>query len=199
MAHLSGGLWQIRESKNNHHGGVLRLRLLKHADRTLTLGYDMATAPHTFSSLPDIAQKVTDWVNEVSRLCEPARVHWCEGSDVEFKTLRGELTARGQLKELNPATFPGCFLYRSDPSDVARVEHLTFICTRSQADAGPNNNWMDPVQARARVKSLFAGCMRGRTLYVVPYRISPRSSRSRASAQATAATRCSARKAMRGA
>jgi len=133
----------------------------------------MATAPHTFSSLPDIAQKVTDWVNEVARLCEPASVHWCEGSDVEFKTLRGELTARGALRELNPATYPGCFLYRSDPNDVARVEHLTFICTRSKADAGPNNNWMDPVQARARMSGLFAGCMRGRTLYVVPYCMGP--------------------------
>jgi phosphoenolpyruvate carboxykinase (GTP) len=92
---------------------------------------------------------------------------------MEFQRLRGELLARGELHELNQKTFPDCHLYRSDPSDVARVEHLTFICTASKEDAGPNNNWMDPVEARAKMRALFKGCMKGRTMYVVPYCMGP--------------------------
>jgi phosphoenolpyruvate carboxykinase (GTP) len=133
----------------------------------------MATAPHTLASLVDISRNVADWVAEVRELTQPARVHWCDGSQVEFRRLRGELTAGGGLRELNQATHPGCFLARSDPNDVARVEHLTYICTRSQADAGPNNNWMDPDQAKAKLRELFRGCMRGRTLFVMPYCMGP--------------------------
>ncbi len=84
-----------------------------------------------------------------------------------------ELLACGELHELNQNSFPGCHLYRSDPSDVARVEHLTYICTRSKEAAGPNNNWMDPGAAQAKMRELFRGCMRGRTLYVVPYCMGP--------------------------
>jgi phosphoenolpyruvate carboxykinase (GTP) len=87
--------------------------------------------------------------------------------------LRGELTAKGELRELNQKSFPSCVLYRSEPTDVARVEHLTFICTRSQDDAGPNNNWMDPAEAKAKMRALFRGSMQGRTLYVVPYCMGP--------------------------
>jgi phosphoenolpyruvate carboxykinase (GTP) len=87
--------------------------------------------------------------------------------------LRGELTAKGELRELNQKSFPSCVLYRSEPTDVARVEHLTFICTRSQDDAGPNNNWMDPAEAKAKMHALFRGSMQGRTLYVVPYCMGP--------------------------
>lgn len=133
----------------------------------------MATAPHALASLPEISKPVADWVATVRALTQPEKVYWCDGSQVEFQRLRGELVARGELSELNQKTFPGCFLYRSDPTDVARVEHLTFICTRSQEDAGSNNNWMDPVEAKAKMRELFRGSMKGRTLYVVPYCMGP--------------------------
>jgi phosphoenolpyruvate carboxykinase (GTP) len=112
-------------------------------------------------------------VEEVQALTQPERVYWCDGSRAEFRRLRRELITKGQLHELNQGTFPGCYLYRSDPSDVARVEHLTYICTRSKEDAGPNNNWMDPAEAKTKMRELFRGCMKGRTLYVVPYCMGP--------------------------
>jgi len=133
----------------------------------------MATAPHTLASLSDLSKNVAEWVAQVRELTQPDRVYWCDGSQVEFRRLRGELSARGELRELNQRTYPGCFLARSDPNDVARVEHLTFICTRSQEDAGPNNLWMDPTEARAKMRELFRDCMKGRTLYVVPYCMGP--------------------------
>jgi phosphoenolpyruvate carboxykinase (GTP) len=133
----------------------------------------MATVPHTLASLSDMARNVSDWVAEVRQLTQPDRVRWCDGSQLEFRRLRGELAAKGELRELNQKSYPGCFLYRSDPSDVARVEHLTFICTRSKEDAGPNNNWMEPTAAKAKMRELFRGCMQGRTLYVVPYCMGP--------------------------
>ncbi len=133
----------------------------------------MATAPHTLASLSDISKKVADWVAEVGKLVQPDRVQWCDGSQMEFRRLRGELVARGEMHELNQKSFPGCFLSRSDPSDVARVEHLTYICTRSREDAGPNNLWMDPAEAKPKMRELFRGCMKGRTLYVVPYCMGP--------------------------
>jgi phosphoenolpyruvate carboxykinase (GTP) len=117
---------------------------------------------------------VTDWVAEVVKLTQPDRVCWCDGPRAQLEhRLESELVGSGEFIELNAQSFPGCHLYRSDSSDVARVEHLTFICTRSKADAGPNNNWMDPVEARRKMRGLFAGCMRGRTLYVVPYCMGP--------------------------
>ncbi|HXR18758.1 MAG TPA: phosphoenolpyruvate carboxykinase (GTP) [Steroidobacteraceae bacterium] len=133
----------------------------------------MATVPHTLASLSDMARNVSDWVAEVRQLTQPDQVRWCDGSQLEFRRLRGELAAKGELRELNQKSYPGCFLYRSDPSDVARVEHLTFICTRSKEDAGPNNNWMEPTAAKAKMRELFRGCMQGRTLYVVPYCMGP--------------------------
>ena len=133
----------------------------------------MASAPHTLASVPEIARNVADWVNEVAAFTLPEHLHWCDGSAAELERLRAELTLRGELLPLNPDSFPRCYLYRSDPSDVARVEHLTFVCTRSREDAGPNNNWLAPADARARMRELFKGCMRGRTLYVVPYCMGP--------------------------
>ena len=133
----------------------------------------MATAPHTLASLAEIAKNVTQWVHEVRELTTPERVQWCDGSKLEFQRLRGELSARGELHALNQQAFPNCFLYRSDANDVARVENLTYICTHSRDDAGPNNNWMDPPEAKARMRDLFRGCMKGRTLYVVPYCMGP--------------------------
>jgi phosphoenolpyruvate carboxykinase (GTP) len=133
----------------------------------------MSTAPRMIVPLAQVSRLVAAWVEEVRQLTEPDRIHWCDGSESEYRQLRGELVARGELKELNQTTFPGCYLYRSDPSDVARVEHLTYVCTATEEQAGPNNNWMAPELAKARMRDLFRGCMRGRTLYVVPYCMGP--------------------------
>jgi phosphoenolpyruvate carboxykinase (GTP) len=134
----------------------------------------MATAPqHALSPLPKLSRAVADWVESVRQLTQPQAVHWCEGSEAEFETLKGQLIQSGELLPLNEKQFPNCQLARSHPSDVARVEHLTFVCTKSKDDAGPNNNWMDPAEAHTKMDNLFRGCMRGRTLYVVPYCMGP--------------------------
>src|SRR5260221_2916679 len=133
----------------------------------------MATAPQHFSPLPSLNRDVSAWVDEVAKLTQPDHIYWCEGSDAEFQALERELVASKELLPLNPQSFPGCVLSRSDASDVARVEHLTFVCTRNQEDAGPNNNWLAPDAAHAQMDALFAGCMKGRTLYVVPYCMGP--------------------------
>ena len=133
----------------------------------------MATAPGTFTALPDMSRAVTDWVHSVRELTAPEHVHWCDGSAAEIATLKTQLQARGELKALNAETFPNSFLARSHPSDVARVEHLTFVCTSKPEEAGPNNHWMDPQEARKKMRALFSGCMKGRTLYVVPYCMGP--------------------------
>ncbi|KAB2897763.1 MAG: phosphoenolpyruvate carboxykinase (GTP) [Dokdonella sp.] len=116
---------------------------------------------------------LTQWVDSVARLTRPDRIHWCDGSPAEAAALRAQMLADGTLIELNQATHPGCTLHRSHPSDVARVEHLTLVCTRNRDDAGPNNHWLDPAEAHARINALFDGCMRGRTLYVIPYCMGP--------------------------
>jgi len=113
------------------------------------------------------------WVDEVARLTTPDRIHWCDGSEAENQQLIAEMVADGTLEQLNPTTHPNCYLHRSHPSDVARVEHLTFVCTQDRADAGPNNHWLAPTEAHAKIDALFAGCMKGRTLYVVPYCMGP--------------------------
>ncbi len=133
----------------------------------------MATAPGSFAALPDISRAVTDWVRAVRELTQPDYVHWCDGSATEIATLQKQLQARGELQALNAETFPNSFLARSHPSDVARVEHLTFVCTHKPEDAGPNNHWMDPQEAHKKMQGLFRGCMKGRTLYVVPYCMGP--------------------------
>ncbi|HVY64792.1 MAG TPA: phosphoenolpyruvate carboxykinase (GTP) [Gammaproteobacteria bacterium] len=114
-----------------------------------------------------------DWVAEVAELTSPDRIHWCDGSEQEYRKLIDEMLDSGTLLELNQQTYPGCYLHRSDPDDVARVEHLTFVCTHAQEDAGPNNNWKAPAEAKELMKSCFAGCMRGRTMYVIPYCMGP--------------------------
>jgi len=133
----------------------------------------MATAPQQFTALASMDHDVAAWVDEVARLTQPQKIHWCEGSELEFHALEGELIAAQQLLPLNSQSFPGCVLARSHPSDVARVEHLTFVCTNNREDAGPNNHWLDPKQAHAQMDALFAGCMKGRTLYIVPYCMGP--------------------------
>ncbi|MBI3579065.1 MAG: phosphoenolpyruvate carboxykinase (GTP), partial [Ignavibacteriales bacterium] len=113
------------------------------------------------------------WVDESSRLTKPDRVHWCDGSEVEYYKLIETMIDDGTLIELNQKTHPNCYLHRSHPSDVARTENLTFICTENKDDAGPNNNWMRPKEAKERVGKLFDGSMKGRTMYVVPYLMGP--------------------------
>src|SRR5260370_1295088 len=133
----------------------------------------MATAAHLITSLPQISPDVAAWVNSVRELTQPRAIHWCDGSAAEIRELTARLVRDGELQIPNPDVFPGCHLSRSDPSDVARVEHLTYICTPNKEDAGPNNNWMDPAQAHAKMRDLFRGCMKNRTLYVVPYCMGP--------------------------
>lgn len=113
------------------------------------------------------------WVEEVARLTKPESIHWCTGSDAENSRLIDAMLASGDLIKLNPTTHPNCYLHRSNPSDVARVEHLTLVCTRNRDDAGPNNHWMEPAAAHRKVDALFDGAMRGRTMYVVPYCMGP--------------------------
>jgi len=113
------------------------------------------------------------WVKEVAELTTPDAIHWCDGSEAENDRLCREMEGRGELIRLNPDLYPNSFLARSDVNDVARVEHLTFICTDKQEDAGPTNNWMSPADARAKVMPLFKGAMKGRTMYVVPYIMGP--------------------------
>ncbi len=113
------------------------------------------------------------WVDEVARLTQPERIHWCDGTDAENSALIEMMLGTGDLIKLNPATHPNCYLHRSSPLDVARVEHLTFVCTSNKQDAGPNNHWMHPAEAHQKMDALFAGSMRGRTLYVIPYCMGP--------------------------
>jgi phosphoenolpyruvate carboxykinase (GTP) len=113
------------------------------------------------------------WVEETARLTRPDRIVWCDGSEEEAGQLEQEMVGDGTFLRLNPATFPHCFLHRSNPNDVARTEKVTFICTREKSAAGPTNNWMAPEEAKQKVGGLFAGAMRGRTMYVIPYIMGP--------------------------
>ena len=114
-----------------------------------------------------------DWVDSVAKLTQPEDIHWCNGSESEYKRLVNQMNRTGDLVELDQETYPHCYLHRSDPSDVARVEHLTYVCTRNRGDAGENNNWMDPDEAHQKIDALFEGVMQGRTMYVIPYCMGP--------------------------
>jgi phosphoenolpyruvate carboxykinase (GTP) len=126
-----------------------------------------------FADAPTKNKRLLAWVQEVAELTTPDRIVWCDGSDAEWNRLTSELVASGTLTPLNSEKRPNSFLARSHPSDVARVEDRTYICSVKEEDAGPTNNWMEPSEMKTILRSTFKGCMRGRTMYIVPFSMGP--------------------------
>lgn len=116
---------------------------------------------------------LSNWVNDIAELTKPDQIHWCTGTSDEYDTFVQEMLGEGDLLELNQDNYPDCYLHRSDPKDVARVEHLTYVCSENEIDSGPNNNWMPPAKAKEMMMGFFSGCMQGRTMYVIPYCMGP--------------------------
>src|SRR5690625_488277 len=133
-------------------------------DRSAGTGADDAPTSHP---------RLLAWVKEVAELTQPDAIQWCDGSDEEWTALTDQLVEAGTLIRLNPDKKPNSFLARTDPSDVARVEERTFICSVREEDAGPTNNWRDPVEMKAEMTEHYRGCMRGRTMYVIPFCMGP--------------------------
>jgi phosphoenolpyruvate carboxykinase (GTP) len=120
-----------------------------------------------------LTSQVEKWVDEVAELTEPAKVAWADGSKAEYERLIADMLRDGTLQPLNSRTYPNCYLHRSHPTDVARTEQLTFICTRTREEAGPTNNWMAPAEGKEKLRGLFRGSMRGRSMWVIPYLMGP--------------------------
>jgi phosphoenolpyruvate carboxykinase (GTP) len=137
------------------------------SDMTMTIWQQVKSAS------PVQNQELLTWIESVVTLCEPSSVHFCDGSENEEKLLIDRLVQQGTFRPLNPAKRPNSFLAWSDPKDVARVEDRTFVCTPTAEEAGPNNNWMNPSDMDAKLRPMFKGCMRGRTLYVIPFSMGP--------------------------
>ncbi len=117
--------------------------------------------------------ELNNWIKSISSLCKPDSIHWCNGSIEEYNELINQLVESGTFIKLNPEIRPNSYLCRSDPSDVARIEDRTFICTQKKEDAGPTNNWKDPIEMKEILRSKFNGCMQGRTMYVIPFSMGP--------------------------
>jgi len=118
-------------------------------------------------------KKLQAWVDEIAKMCEPDEIYWCDGSEEENERLLKKIVESGSATPLNPEKRPGCYLFRSHPSDVARVEDRTFIASKKEEDAGPTNNWIDPEELKNTMKDLYKGCMKGRTMYVIPFSMGP--------------------------
>ena len=118
-------------------------------------------------------KNVLKWVDEMVDLCKPANVVWIDGSEEQLKALREEAVSTGEMEELNSEKLPGCLLHRTDPTDVARVEDRTFICSNTKENAGPTNNWKDPEEMWAILEPMYDGVMDGKTMYVIPYSMGP--------------------------